>query len=241
MFLVGPIVNTLAIILGTFIGIGLKGIPERMRTTVIQGMGLFAISLGISMAIAAPSSDIIYVVLSVVLGGVLGAWWDIEGGLDRFGHYAERRFQGKSGGMSEAFIFATLLFGVGSMAVLGALQSGLNGQNTILYTKSVLDGFSAIIFTSVMGPGVGFAAIPIFLYEGGIATIAHFMGANLRSSTILADVTSVGGLLIMGIGINLLEIKRIKVANLLPAMIVVALIRWLATHALPLLTSWTHF
>ncbi|PWI56818.1 DUF554 domain-containing protein [Sulfoacidibacillus thermotolerans] len=241
MFLVGPIVNTIAIIMGTIIGVSLKEIPERMRTTVLQGMALFVITLGITMAIAAPSGDIIYIVLSVVLGGVLGAWWDLEGALERFGKFAETTFKGNMGGVSEAFVFASLVFGVGSMAVLGALQSGLDGQNTILYTKSILDGFSAVIFTTVMGPGVGLSAIPILIYEGGLALIAHFMGADLRSASIIADVTAVGGLLIMGIGVNILEIKRIRVANLLPAMGVVALVRWLATHATPLLASWIHF
>ncbi|MCY0894031.1 MAG: DUF554 domain-containing protein [Acidibacillus sp.] len=240
MFLLGPIVNTIAIMFGTFVGFRLHGIPERMRTTVIQGMALFVITLGITMAISAPSGDIIFIVLSVVLGGLLGAWWDIEGALNRFGNFAESKFKGKAGGLSEAFVFATLVFGVGSMAVLGALQSGLSGNNTILYTKSILDGFSAAIFTSVMGPGVGLAAIPILLYEGGIALIAHFLGADIKNTVIITDVTAVGGLLIMGIGVNLLEIKHIKVANLLPAMIVVAGVRWIAPHVSVLLSPWIH-
>ncbi|MHB1629995.1 MAG: DUF554 domain-containing protein [Bacilli bacterium] len=240
MFLLGPVVNTIAILLGTLIGARLQGMPERVKTTVLQGLGLFVIPLGLSMVLAAPGGDVIYIMVSVVLGGVLGAWWNIESLLERFGVWCQSKFPSGKNRIGEAFVFASLVYGVGSMAILGALQSGLSGQNTILYTKSLLDGFSGIIFTTVMGSGVALSAIPILIYEGGIATIAHFFGASLHSAPITTDVTAVGGLLIVGIGVNILEIKRIKVANLLPGMLVVAVVRWLSMHGLAMLSGFIH-
>ena len=240
LFLLGPIVNTVAILLGTLVGTRLQGMPERMKTTVLQGLGLFVIPMGLSMFLSAPGGDVIYIVLSIVLGGVLGAWWNIELRIERFGVWCQSKFKSEENRVGEAFVFASLVYGVGSMAILGAIQSGLSGQNTILYTKSLLDGFSSIIFTTVMGSGVALAAIPIFIYEGGIATIAHFFGANLHSAPITADVTAVGGILIMGIGINILELKRIQVANLLPGMLVVAVVRWLSIHGVALLSGFIH-
>lgn len=240
MFLLGPIVNTIAILLGTLIGTRLRGMPDRMKTTVLQGLGLFVITLGLSMVLSAPGGDVIYIVLSVVLGGVLGAWWNIEAMLEQFGAWCQSKFRSGETRVGEAFVFASLVYGVGSMAILGAIQSGLSGQNTILYTKSLLDGFSGIIFTTVMGPGIALSAIPIFIYEGGIATVSHFFGGNLHSVPITADVTAVGGILILGIGINILEIKRIQVANLLPAMLVVAIVRWLSIHGTALIAGFSH-
>ncbi|MCY0875458.1 MAG: DUF554 domain-containing protein [Firmicutes bacterium] len=229
MFLLGTLVNTVSILLGTTIGSLFSSIPERLKTTVMQGVGLFVVALGLSMALSG-ISDTLYIVFAVVIGSILGAWWNIEDGLQRFGKYVESKIGKTNGQMAEAFVFASLVYCVGSMAVVGAIQSGMNGQNTILYTKSVLDGFSAIVFTSTMGIGVGLAAIPVFLYEGLIALLAYLFGSALHSEILITDMTSVGGILIMAIGINVLEIKKLQVGNMLPAMLVVVVLRWLGLH-----------
>lgn len=229
MFLIGTAVNTISIIVGTLIGSLFSSIPERLKTTVMQGVGLFVVALGLSMALSG-ISDTLYIVFAVVIGSILGAWWNIEERLQRMGQVVEGKLGRSSGRLAEAFVFASLVYCVGSMAVVGAIQSGMNGQNTILYTKSVLDGFSAIVFTSTMGIGVGLAAIPVFLYEGLIALLAYLFGSALHSPILITDMTSVGGILIMAIGINVLEIKKLQVGNMLPAMAVVVILRWVGLH-----------
>lgn len=229
MFLLGTIVNTLAILAGTLIGSRFSSIPSRLKSTVMQGMALFVIVLGLSMALSG-IQDTLYIVFSMVIGSALGAWFDIEGKLELLGTKIESKLGSSSGKIAEAFVFASLVYCVGSMAVVGAIQSGVNGQNTILYTKSVLDGFSAIIFTSAMGIGVGFSALPVFLYEGLIATLAYIFGSALHSSILIQDMSAVGGVLILAIGINLLDIKKIQVGNMLPAMVVVVILRWAGIH-----------
>ncbi|KYP80774.1 DUF554 domain-containing protein [Ferroacidibacillus organovorans] len=229
MFFAGPIVNTAAILIGTFIGAVFHRIPERLKITVMQGMGIFVAVLGVSMALQAPG-DTLYVVLSIVVGGVIGSLFDLEGKLEMFGSWLESKLGHSGGKLSQAFVFASLVYGVGSMAILGSIQSGVSGKNTILYLKSALDGFSSVIFTSTMGIGIGLSAFPILLYEGGLAAIAHYFGAHLRNAVIISDVTAVGGILIVGIGLNVLEIAKIRVGNLLPSMFVVALFRYIGLH-----------
>ncbi len=232
VFLLGTLVNAVAVVIGSFIGWRLHRIPDRLKSTVLHGMGLFTIALGISMAIQG-LSDALYIVLAIVIGGVLGSWWDIEGHLDQLGCMIERRLGGGKQGISRGFVFATLIFCVGSMAIVGSIQSGMSGQNNILFTKSVMDGFSSIIFTSTLGIGVGLAAIPIFLYQGMIATLAHIFGNYLNSPVLITDLTATGGILILGIGMNIMEVKKIQVANLLPSLVVVISLHWMVSHLAP--------
>lgn len=239
MFLLGTIVNTMAIVVGTVIGSLFSSIPERLKTTVMQGVGLFVVALGLSMALSG-IGDTLYIVFAVVLGSILGALLDIEARLQRVGRVIELKMGRSSGKTAEAFVFASLVYCVGSMAVVGAIQSGMNGQNTILYTKSVLDGFSAIVFTSTMGVGVGLAAIPVFLYEGAIALLAYLFGSAMHSPILITDMTSVGGILIMAIGVNVLEIKRLQVGNMLPAMVVVVILKWTGMHGASLIHTIIH-
>lgn len=231
MFLLGTIVNTVTILFGSALGMIFHRMPSQIKTTVMSGIALFVAVLGIGMSMpGAASGDALYIVAAVVLGGALGAWLKLEERLNGAGRWIEGKIGTRGGGVAEGFVFASLVFGVGSMSILGALQSGLTNQNSILFTKAALDGFSALLFTSTMGPGVALSAIPIFFYEGGIATLAHFFGAHLQSTVILRDVTAVGGLLIVGIAFNMLFEKRIQVANLLPAMVVVAVLRYAGAH-----------
>ncbi len=239
MFLIGTLANTSAIIIGSIIGLMLRKIPDRMRVAVLQGLGLFVITLGLSMAMTGLKNPLI-IVISLVVGTVIGVWWHIENKIELLGDWIENKTKGKYGKLSEAFVFASLIFGVGSMAIVGAIQSGVSDSNSILYTKSMLDGFSAIIFSSAMGPGVALSAIPILIYEGGIATLAHLFSSKMSSPIIISDITAVGGLLIAGIGINILEIKKIQIANMLPSLVVVALIQWVLIHGQGILNAIIH-
>lgn len=225
MVLLGTIVNAGTIILGSIIGLLLTRFPGKMKTTIMQGLGLAVLVIGGSMAFKA-GDDILWVILSMVLGSVLGEWMGIDDKLDRVGQFAEKKMRRFGNGkVAEAFVFATLVYCIGAMSIVGALQSGLENNHTTLYTKSLLDGFSAIIFTSTMGIGVILSAIPVFLYQGAIALSAGWLSSILQEP-VITIMTAAGGLLIMGIGFNVLEIKKINVANMLPAIFIAGILKW---------------
>ena len=226
LVLQGTAVNAIAIIAGAIIGILLPKIPEHYKTTVMQAIGLAVIVIGIDMAL--DTSNSIVVIISAVVGGIIGELLRLEVRLDQFGVTLERFFIRKNGSKSEGkiakgFVFATLIYCVGSMAIIGALDSGLQLKHDVLYTKAMLDGFSAIIFGSTMGIGVILSAVPVFFYEGIIALSASML-SDFLNDDVINEIRAVGGLLIIGIGLNLLEIKNIKVANLLPSIFVAAII-----------------
>ncbi|MGD8190555.1 DUF554 domain-containing protein [Brevibacillus ginsengisoli] len=235
MILLGTLVNALAIIIGSLLGKLLSGIPEGMRQTVLQAIGLSVFVLGLTMGFG--TKNFLLLIFSMVLGSVIGEALKIETRLNQLGDWLERKVGGsKQGSIATGFVTATLVYCIGAMAVLGAMDSGLRNNHDILYTKSLLDGFSAIIFTSTMGIGVAFAAIPVFLYQGAIALLStqiYSIVSKEMLDAILIEVTAVGGLMIMAIGINIMEIRKINVANMLPALVVAAVgvpfIQW-ATH-----------
>lgn len=226
MFLIGTIVNAIAVAFGSLIGLVIPSIPERMKLTIMQGVALCVILIGATTAFA-DANDILVIIASVVVGALIGEWINIELWLERLGAFVEKRFKQKSGGgVAEGFVVASLVFCVGSMAIVGAFQDGFLGHHKVLFAKSLLDGFSSIIFASTLGVGVMLSAIPIFLYEGLIATASFLLGNVLNSPPIINCMSATGGLLIVGIGINLMEIKKVKVGNLLPAMFVAAVFKW---------------
>lgn len=213
----GVVVNTIAIIIGTLIGILFKkGLPDRIKTTVIQGIGLAVLLIGGKMAIETKNSIII--ISSLVFGGIIGELINIENRLADLGKRMESNFNsGSDGEFTKAFVTSSLIYCVGAMAIMGALESGLRGDNQILFAKSMLDGISAIVFASSMGLGVAASALPVFIYEGMIAISAGVL-QGILSTPVVNEMSATGGLLIVGIGINLLNIKEIKVGNLLPAI-----------------------
>lgn len=239
MFLLGVITNTGAIILGALIGLVLGKISEQMKTTVLQALGIFIIVLGISMGISGLNNSVV-VILSLVIGSIIGTGLKTEQRLEALGKWVESKTTSKFGKVSEAFVFSSLIYCIGSMAILGAIQGGAYGNNEVLYTKSMLDGFTAIIFTSVMGPGVILAAIPVFIYEGIIATVAHLFSSSLNSPVIISEITSVGGIMIVAIGINILEIRKIQIANMLPGLFVAPILQWVVTSKDQLLHIFIH-
>lgn len=225
MILLGTIVNVLLILVGSILGILLKrGIEKRYEDLIMSALGLVTAVIGITFAIK--SQNMLIVVVSLVIGALIGEWIDIDSKLNKVGDWLKDKVKGKGetgleeeSRIGEGFVTATLLFCVGSMAIMGALDSGLRGDHTILYTKSIMDGISALIFASSMGIGVALSAFPILIYQGGIALMAQTVQPYL-SDAMMIEMNAVGGILLIGIGLSLLDIKRIKVSNLLPALII---------------------
>ena len=218
--MLGTIVNTFAIIFGGIVGLLFgHALPEKMKKTVIQGIGLSVLLIGGSMALQ--TKNPLVVISSLVLGGILGEWIDIELRLQHLGEWLERKFakKGQESGFTKAFVTASLIYCVGAMAIMGSLESGLTGNNNILFAKSMLDGITAIVFASSMGIGVLASAIPVLIYQGAI-TLAAGLLQGVLSTPVIAEMSATGGLLIVGIGINILEIKEIKVGNLLPSIFI---------------------
>ncbi|MBS4177614.1 DUF554 domain-containing protein [Lederbergia citrea] len=226
MVLLGTIVNGICIVIGTMIGKFLNRIPERMKTTAMHGIGLVVMVLGLQMGFK--SGNFLIVILSIVIGAVLGEWWGLEDKLNSLGLWLEKRIgTSGNGSIAQGFVTATLIFVIGAMAIIGALDSGIRGDHQVLYTKAIIDGFTALILTTTLGIGVVFSAIPVILYQGVIALFAtqidKFLPAELMDMFI-KEMTATGGIMIFAIGLNLTGITKIRVANLLPGILVVAII-----------------
>lgn len=212
----GTIVNVAAIVLGALAGLLFrKGLPERVRHTIMQGLGLAVLLIGLQMSMQ--TRQVLVVVVSLVLGGLTGELLKIEERLDRLGKWVDVKVGGATGEAGRAFITTSLIYCVGAMAIMGSIEDGLNGNHQILFTKAALDGVSAALFASTMGPGVILSAVPVFLYQGAIAMLASSAKGFLGAAAVL-EMSATGGLLIIGIGLNILNIKEIKVGNLLPAI-----------------------
>lgn len=232
MFLLGTIVNGLLIIIGTLLGRLLTRIPENMKATVMHGIGLTVIVLGLQMGFK--SANFLIVILSLVIGAVLGEAWKLEDKLNSVGDWLERRLGSKGeGSISQGFVTATLIFVIGAMAIIGALDSGIRGDHDVLYTKAIIDGFTALILTTTLGIGVLFSAIPVMLYQGIIALFAtqidKLIPQALMDSFIL-EMTATGGVMILAIGLNLIGLTKIRVANLLPGILVTAILVTIAHY-----------
>lgn len=216
MILLGTIVNVVLIIVGGIIGaLTKRGIPKRFSDLIMCAIGLVTTVIGITFAIE--TQNILIVIASLVIGGILGEWINIDAKLNQLGESVKGRIKGEQSNVGEGFVTATLLFCIGSMAIMGSLDSGIRGNHTILYTKSVMDGISALLFASSMGAGVVLAAVPVLLYQGAITLLASALEPFL-SAALITEMSAVGGILLIGLGLSVLEIKKIKVANLLPAI-----------------------
>ncbi|MCT8977109.1 DUF554 domain-containing protein [Clostridium sp. CX1] len=216
--MLGTIANFSAIIIGSIIGILFKnGIPEKISNTIMQGLGLCVIFIGVTGAIK--GNNILLIIISIVVGGFIGELVDLDNMIQKLGDKIENKFKGKGVKVSEGFVTASLLFCVGSMAIVGALESGLEGNHKILYAKSMLDGVSSIIFASSLGIGVIFSSISVLIYQGAI-TIAASLLKGVLIQSVVNEMTAIGSILIIGIGFNILNITKIKAANLLPAVFI---------------------
>ena len=169
---------------------------------------------------------ILIIISSMVLGGILGEWWNIEKGTEQLSEWIKKKLHIGSERFSEGLTTAFLLFCIGAMTIMGAIEEGTGGTSKLLLTKSVMDGFSSIILGSAFGVGVVFSAIPLLVYQGGLTLLAEYASEFLSAEMIKA-LTSVGGILLIGLSINILEIKKIRITNMLPALVVVVLLMWL--------------
>lgn len=223
----GVIVNGICIIFGSVIGLFFTKINEKVKETIMSGIGLTVILIGITMALE--SDRIVVILLSLLTGAIIGEAIDLDKKLNQLGVKIENRFkkEGSNSTIAEAFVTASLIFVIGAMAVIGALDSGLRGDHEILFTKSLIDGFVALVLTTTLGFGVILSFIPVVIYQGSIVLFATQIN-NLLSEQFLylfiEDMTATGGLLIVAIGLNLLKITSIRVANLLPSILTVGFI-----------------
>ena len=218
MNLLGTIVNAVAIIAGSLLGILFRGgIPKKFTVTMTQAISLAVLLIGFKMALK--TDAILLVIFSLVIGSLMGEFINIESRLERLGKRLETRFSKPGSGIAKGFVVASLVFCVGSMAIVGALESGLSGNHQTLFAKSALDGLFSIIFASSFGIGVLFSSVSVFIYQGMITLTSSLMKPFLIPA-VINQMSGVGGILIMAIGINLLEIQKIKVGNMLPAIFI---------------------
>lgn len=228
MVLYGTLVNGLGILVGTVFGLFFTKVPERYKETIMSGIGLTVVIIGIMMG--SSSDRIVVILLSLLTGAIIGEAIKLEDRLNALGQWIENKFQGSSQSQStiaQGFVTASLIFVIGAMAVIGALDSGLRGDHEVLVTKAVIDGFVAMVLTTTLGIGVVFSVIPVLLYQGSIAMFATQIERLLPGDYLqlfIEDMTSTGGLLILAIGLNLLNVTHIRVANLLPSLITVGFI-----------------
>lgn len=234
----GTIINIATVLIGGLVGLlfGAR-LPERIRLTVIAGLGLFTAAIGLQMFLK--TENPVVVLLSLLAGGILGEWMRIEDGLRGFGAWIEQRLGGATMASTEdqvlrsrfvrGFLTASLVFCVGPMTIIGSIQDGLTGDFNLLAIKAVLDGFAALAFASTMGIGVLFSTLVILVYQGGLSLLAAQFQA-LVNDTMMNEMTAVGGVLLIGLALSsLLEIKPIRVGNFLPALVIAPLIApWLA-------------
>lgn len=219
--MLGTIVNTVAVIIGAALGMVLKkGLPHRMADTLMKGLGLCTLFLGISGSLKGQNSLIL--IISMVVGTIIGDGIDLEDKINRLGRWLEDKFKGKNSkqvSIAEGFVTASLLFCVGAMAIIGSLQSGLQGNHEILFNKSMLDFVAAIIFASTLGVGVMFAAAFVFVYQGAITILAQWISPFL-SENVIAEMTCVGSVIIIGLALNMIGITKLKVMNYVPAIFI---------------------
>lgn len=228
MVLFGTLVNFFLILIGALIGRFLHNIPEKMRETVMYGIGLAVVAIGLQMTFE--STQVLIVIISIVVGAVLGEWLDLDKKVNELGEWIESKMPAsdtKGLGIAQGFVTATLIFVVGSMAIIGAIDSGLRNDHDVLVMKGIIDGFTSIILSSTLGIGVAFAAIPVLVYQGVITLFSTQIGRIVPDELLqffISEMTATGGLMIAAIGLNLLGLTKIRVANLIPGIFVVGII-----------------
>lgn len=223
--MLGVVTNCIAVILGSIVGILFsKHIPERITNAIMTGIGLCTLYIGISGALKGQNTLVL--IVSVALGAVIGTLLDIDGKINYLGEAVTKHFKGtgNKNNPAEGFVTASLLFCVGSMTFVGSLQAGINGDNTLLFTKSVLDLISAIALASTFGFGVTLSSLFVLVFQGALVLLSQFAAPILSQAEIQSEMICAGSVIIMGIGLNIIGVTKIKVANYLPAMLIAPLI-----------------
>ncbi|TRX65963.1 DUF554 domain-containing protein [Carboxylicivirga sp. M1479] len=224
----GTLLNVLTVLVGSTIGILIGNrIPEKVTKGVFQVLGLFTLVLGVSMAIKGEA--ILIIIFSLILGTVIGELLDLDKKVEGLSDWLKTRLKLKNPKITEGMLTAFLLYCVGSMTILGAIDEGMGNGSEILMTKALMDGFSSIALASVFGMGVGLSVVPMLLFQGGITLLAFILG-DFIAPVIINELSAVGGVLLVGLGINILEIKHIRIMNMLPSLLVVVLMAWLALY-----------
>ncbi|HWS24468.1 MAG TPA: DUF554 domain-containing protein [Anaerolineales bacterium] len=217
----GTIINFVLIIIGSLIGLLFgKKLSDDLKGTLVSTLGLFTAGVGLSMFLK--NENPLFTLVALVVGGIIGEWWNIEGKIAGLGVWLEKRFTGNSDGSSSnfvrGFLVSSVLFCTGPMAILGAISDGLHGDYLTLAIKSIMDGIISIAFSSTLGIGVMFSAIPVTIYQGTIALLSNQLQGVITES-MMNEMTATGGILLMGIGVSsLMELRKIRVGNLLPAL-----------------------
>ena len=231
--MIGTIVNVITVIIGSALGIMLGGrLPERLKHTVVSGLGLFTLAIGLQMFLKTQNELI--VLGGILVGALLGEWWRIEDRLKNLGVWLEKRTQNNGNGKSQehfvrGFLTASLLFCVGPMAILGSIQDGLSGNYQLLVVKAIMDGFASLAFASSLGIGVAFSTLAILAYQGGITLLAAQV-QSLITQPMITEMSAAGGIILCGIAISsLLEIRPIRAGNFLPALFVAPLLVWITS------------
>ena len=228
--MIGVWANSTAVVLGGLLGCLLRGgLKEKYRVTINYGLALCVICIGLGGALK--TENTLLVIVSVVIGTIAGEWLALEAKLERLGEWAQAKLSRGDTGFAAGFVNASLLFCVGAMAVVGSLEAGLQNKPDTLLAKAMIDGVASIIFASTFGIGVAFAALPLTLYQGGIALLAGVL-SPLFTDALIRELSAVGSVLIIGIGINMIGVMkdRIRVGNMLPAVLVPCL--WMAAQGL---------
>lgn len=222
--ILGTLVNVAAVLAGGTIGLLVHTrLPARFTKIVFQGIGLFTMFLGVSLALR--TSNYLVMIFSLVIGSILGEMMQLDLHMERLGERLKKLSGGTSSRFSEGFITAFLLFCMGSMTVLGAFEEGLGGRPNLLFAKSLLDGVSSIALAAALGVGVLFSVIPLLFYQGGLTLLAVYLG-NLFSETVINELSSVGGILLIGLGINILEISKLKILNMIPSLVIAVVLAY---------------
>lgn len=224
MILFGTIINIFTVIAGSLIGFFFHSkLPQKIVKICFQAIGLFTIYIGITMTMK--TEQILILIFSMIIGSALGEWIDLDKSINKFSELIKLKMKSKNESFSEGMITAFLLFCVGSMTILGAFEEGTLGNSELLIAKSVMDGFSSIALASALGIGVLFSVIPLLIFQGGLTLLALWFGSFMPEA-VINEMSAAGGLLLIGLGFTIMEIKKIKVINMLPALFIAIILAY---------------
>ncbi len=217
MILFGTAVNVATVLIGSLVGFYFNSrLPKKIVNLIFQAIGLFTLYIGITMTMK--THQILILIFSMILGSALGEWIDIDKYITRFGEWTKKKIRSKNEHFTEGMISAFLLFCMGSMTILGAFEEGTAGKSDLLVAKSVMDGFSSLALASALGLGVTFSVLPLIIFQGGLTLLSGWIG-NMMPQAVIDEMSAAGGLILVGLSLVILEIKTIKVVNMLPALL----------------------
>lgn len=215
--MIGTLVNVAAVVVGGVLGLIFRSkLPQKYITIFFQAIGLFTLFLGFSMSLK--TNNPLLLVFSLILGAIVGTALSLQGRMERFSESIQRRFKLSGQRFSEGLVVSFLMFCMGSMTILGSIEEGLGGEPNLLYVKSLMDGFSSIALAASLGVGVILSAVPLLIYQGGLTLLASLLGDSF-TSVMINELTAVGGILLIGLGLSILDIKKINVLDLLPSLV----------------------